>query len=135
MAGQNLGDTHDQAGEHWISLANVAGLAPKWTLTTAGAVSAIPAVDHGTVYVPEYGGKLWAVAARTGQVLWSRAVSDYTGVAGDVSRTTRAVSGDRLILGDGWILNSTLGGTHVFAVNRYSGRLLWSIQVDTDPPR
>jgi polyvinyl alcohol dehydrogenase (cytochrome) len=133
MAGQNLSDTHYQAAEHKISPANAAELAPKWTLTTAGAVSAIPAVDHGTVYVPDYGGKLWAVAARTGQVLWSRAVSDYTSVAGDVSRTTPAVSGDELILGDGWILNSTLGGAHVFAVNRHSGRLLWSTQVDTDP--
>lgn len=133
MAGHNVGDTHYQAAEHTISPANVAELAPKWRLTTDGAVSAIPAVDDGIVYVPDYGGRLWAVAARSGRVVWSRAVSDYTGVPGDVSRTSPAVSGDELILGDGWILNSTLAGAHVFAVNRYSGRRVWSTRVDTDP--
>ena len=37
--------------------------------------------------MPDYGGKLWAVAARSGKVLWSRSVSEYTGVPGDVSRS------------------------------------------------
>ena len=61
MAGQNIDDTHFQAGEHEISPASVGRLAPRWTLTTAGAVSATPTVDDGTVYVPDYGGKLWAI--------------------------------------------------------------------------
>ncbi len=71
MAGQNINDTHFQAAEHAISPANVSRLAAKWTLTTAGAVSATPTVYDGAVYVPDYGGKLWAVAAGSGQVLWS----------------------------------------------------------------
>jgi polyvinyl alcohol dehydrogenase (cytochrome) len=58
MAGQNIDDTHYQAAEHEISPANVGRLAPRWTLTTAGAISATPTVDDGTVYVPDYGGKL-----------------------------------------------------------------------------
>jgi polyvinyl alcohol dehydrogenase (cytochrome) len=81
MAGQNIDDTHFQAAEHAISPASVSRLGPRWTLTTAGAVSATPTVDDGVVYVPDYGGKLWAVAAGSGRVLWSRAVSGYTGVA------------------------------------------------------
>src|ERR1700677_4175583 len=91
MAGQNIDDTHYQAAEHEISPANVGRLAPRWTLTTAGAISATPTVDDGTVYVPDYGGKLWAVAAGSGQVLWSNDISSYTGVAGDLSRTSPAV--------------------------------------------
>jgi polyvinyl alcohol dehydrogenase (cytochrome) len=136
MAGQNIDDTHFQAAEHEISPANAGRLAPRWTLTAAGAVSATPTVDNGTVYVPDYGGKLWAVSAGSGKVLWSRDISAYTGVAGDLSRTSPAVYGDDLILGDGWILSSGAAGTsgaRVFAVNRRTGGLVWSMQVDTDP--
>ena len=133
MAGQNIDDTHFQAAEHEISPANVGRLAPRWTLTTAGAISATPTVDDGAVYVPDYGGKLWAVAAGSGKVLWSQDISSYTGVAGDLSRTSPAVYGDELILGDGWILSPSTSGARVFAVDRRTGELLWSTQVDTDP--
>lgn len=133
MAGQNIYDTHDQPFEHGISPANVGALAPRWTLTTAGAVSATPTVADGVVYVPDFGGKLWAVTAGSGRVLWSRDVSSYTGVAGDLSRTSPAVYGDELILGEGWILNPSKAGAKVFAVNRHTGALIWSSLVDTDP--
>src|SRR5712664_4098046 len=136
MAGQNIDDTHFQAAEHQISPANAGRLAPRWTLTAAGAISATPTVDNGTVYVPDYGGKLWAVAAGSGKVLWSQDISSYTGVAGDLSRTSPAVYGDDLILGDGWILSSGAagtGGARVFAVDRHTGKRVWSTQVDTDP--
>src|SRR6266566_2143798 len=133
MAGQNIYDTHFQVAEHVISPANASRLAPRWTLTTAGAVSASPTVSGGVVYLPDYGGKLWAVAAASGRVLWSRDISGYTGVSGDVSRTSPAVYGRELILGDGWILNSSAVGARVFAVDRNTGTLVWSTQVDTDP--
>ena len=136
MAGQNIDDTHFQAAEHQISPASVGRLAPRWTLTTAGAISATPTVDDGAVYVPDYGGKLWAAAAGSGRVLWSRDISSYTGVAGDLSRTSPAVYGHELILGDGWILSSGAAGTtgaRVFAVDRRTGKPVWSTQVDTDP--
>jgi polyvinyl alcohol dehydrogenase (cytochrome) len=136
MAGQNIDDTHFQAAEHEISPASAGRLAPRWTLTAAGAVSATPTVDDGAVYVPDYGGKLRAVAARSGRVLWSRDVSAYTGVAGDLSRTSPAVYRGELILGDGWILSSGAAGTsgaRVFAVDRRTGGPVWSAQVDTDP--
>lgn len=132
-AGQNIYDTHFQAAEHTISSANVSRLTPRWSLTTAGAVSATPTVDDGVVYVPDYGGKLWALAAGSGRVLWSHDISDYSGVAGDISRTSPAVHGDELILGDGWILSPAASGAKVFAVNRHTGKLIWSAQVDTDP--
>jgi polyvinyl alcohol dehydrogenase (cytochrome) len=44
-----------------------------------------------------------------------------------------AVYGSELILGDGWILTSSAVGARVFAVDRNTGTLVWSTQVDTDP--
>jgi polyvinyl alcohol dehydrogenase (cytochrome) len=133
MAGQNIDNAHFQADEHAISPATVGQLAPRWTLTTVGAISTTPTVYDGTVYVPDYGGKLWAVAAGSGHVLWSNDISGYTGISGDLSRTSPAVYGNELILGDGWILSPSTVGTKVFAVNRHTGDLLWSTRVDTDP--
>src|SRR6201995_2103484 len=97
MAGQNIDDTHFQAAEHEISPASVGRLAPRWTLTTAGAISTTPTADDGAGYVPDYGGKLWAAAAGSGRGLWSRDISSYTGVAGARSRTSPAVYRDGLI--------------------------------------
>jgi polyvinyl alcohol dehydrogenase (cytochrome) len=130
-AGQNLGDTHFQAAEHVISPANVSRLAPRWTLTTSGNVSATPTVYAGTVYVPDSGGTLWAVDAASGRAVWSHSIAGYTGVAGDVSRTSPAVHGDELITGDGWNVGVDTGGAHVFAVSRLTGNLLWSTKVDS----
>ena len=132
-SGQNISDTHFQADEHVISPANVSRLTPRWTLTTAGAISATPTVDGGVVYVPDYGGTLWAVKAGSGQVLWSKPISDYTGVSGDQSRVSPAVYGNDVILGDGWIVSSNKTGAKVFAVNRRTGALDWVTQVDNDP--
>src|SRR5919109_5053673 len=88
FAGQNLFNTHSQPDEDQISPANVATLVQKWVLTTAGNVTATPTVYQGVLYVPDMGGKLWAVTAASGQVRWSRDVSSYTGIADDVSRTS-----------------------------------------------
>lgn len=129
-AGQNLNDTHDQPAETAITPANVHRLTTKWTLTTAGDVSATPTVAGGVVYVPDLGGKLWAVHAATGQVIWSKEVSTYTGIAGDVSRTSPAIDGSELISGDGWQGNSLTAGAQVFAVNAKTGAKLWSVKVD-----
>jgi len=133
MAGQNLDDTHFQSAEHTISPANVGRLTPRWTATVGGGVSATPTVYDGTVYVPDYGGKLSAIDARSGQIRWSRTISSYTGVPDDLSRTSPAIYRNALILGDGWILSSSTAGARVFAVNRLTGAPMWSVQVDTDP--
>jgi polyvinyl alcohol dehydrogenase (cytochrome) len=132
VAGQNLGDTRFQAAEHQISPSNVHGLAPKWTFTASGNVAATPTVYGGMVYVPDQGGTLWAVNARSGHVLWSHSIAGYTGVAGDLSRVSPAVDGNELVTGDGWVISPTnTGGARVFAVSRLTGRLLWATTVDS----
>jgi polyvinyl alcohol dehydrogenase (cytochrome) len=129
FAGQNLFNTHSQSAEDQISPANVATLIQKWVLTTAGNVTATPTVYQGVLYVPDMGGKLWAVSAGSGKVLWSRDISSYTGIENDVSRTSPAIAGDLIILGDGWIRNDVTAGAHVFAVERRTGNLKWLTKV------
>ena len=129
FAGQNLFNTHSQDAEDQISAANVATIVEKWELTTAGNVTATPTVYQGTLYVPDMGGQLWAVNAGSGKVRWSRSIASYTGVADDVSRTSPAIAGRALILGDGWIRNEVTAGARVFAVDRLSGELLWLTKV------
>jgi polyvinyl alcohol dehydrogenase (cytochrome) len=132
-AGGNPSDTHDSATETAISPGNVSGLQEKWSYTTTGDVSATPTVVHGTVYVPDWGGSLQAVAAGTGAKLWSKPVSDYTGVAGDLSRTSPAYWEGEIVAGDGAIEISTTSGANVFAADAATGAKRWSTQVDSDP--
>lgn len=132
VAGQNVANTRDQAAESLISAANVGQLKQKWSVKTAGDVTATPTMMNGVLYFPDLGGMLWAVGS-AGKVHWSRTVASYTGIAGDVSRNSPAIDGGELITGDGFHLNKLNAGAHVFAVNRRTGALLWSVQVDTDP--
>ena len=129
VAGQNLFNTHSQPAEDQISPANADLLVMKWSLTTAGNVTATPTVFQGFVYVPDMGGQLWAVNTGSGTVRWSRSISSYTGVPDDVSRTSPAVAGRAIILGDGWIRNDVFAGARVFAVDRLTGELLWLTKV------
>ena len=132
VSGQNVANTRDQAAESLISAANAGQLKRKWSVTTAGDVSATPTMQNGVLYFPDLGGMLWAVSSG-GKVLWSQPVSGYTGIAGDISRDSPAIYGSELITGDGFHLNKLNAGAHVFAVNRTTGAPLWSVQVDTDP--
>src|ERR1700749_94670 len=58
MGGQDISDTHSNAYETTISSLTASQLTTKWTFTTAGAVSATPAVVGGDVYFPDWGGYL-----------------------------------------------------------------------------
>ena len=133
-AGHDIGNSRDAAGEHTIGPRNVSRLTTAWSITTTGDVMTTPTVDGGTVYFPDLGGKLWAVTAGNGQVLWSHAISAYTGITGDLSRTSPAVFGNELVLGDTSATMTTLGhGAFVVAVDRRTGQLLWRTEVGTNP--
>src|ERR1700757_1292587 len=80
--GQNNQNSRYAAGEHTINADNVGMLKPKWTFTTAGNVSATATVVNGVAYVPDWGGKLWAIDTKSGKAIWSHDVSDYTGTPG-----------------------------------------------------
>ena len=130
-AGHDLRNTRYQNTENTISVANAANLAVKWQFTTGGDVSATPAVDETTVYVPDWAGNLFAIDRNTGALLWSHQIADYTGVPGDYARTTPAIAGNKLIFGD---QGGKLGaGAKVMAVNKQTGKLLWITQVEDRP--
>ncbi len=133
FAGGNLDDTRDAAAEHIISPSTVPTLKPRWTLTTGGDVSATPTVVNGTVYVPDWGGNLWAVSAATGKVVWKNPITRYSGIAGDISRTSPAYWDGLLVTGEGVQTMPTKLGAYMLGINARTGGPLWRTRVDSDP--
>jgi polyvinyl alcohol dehydrogenase (cytochrome) len=135
-AGADLGNSRYQNSENRISSQTVGSLTLKWTFTTAGDVTAHPAVEGNFVYFPDSAGYLYKVEKKTGALVWKRPISDYTGVAADVARGTPAIAGNLLILGDLAGRNTPIFGqgapspAKVFAVDKNSGNPVWVTQVD-----
>jgi polyvinyl alcohol dehydrogenase (cytochrome) len=131
MIGHDVQNTRNQPSEEQIDVRTVGRLQPKWIFTTAGDISATPAVIAGTdgddsaVYFPDWGGTLWKVAAETGQVIWSRSISDYNGIPGSISRTSPAYGGGMIFVGD---LNGNMMG-----VDAATGNLRWITELDPNP--
>jgi polyvinyl alcohol dehydrogenase (cytochrome) len=134
-AGNNLENTRWQNSDNKISPTNAGDLAVKWQFATDGELSATPAVDGQNVYAPDFAGKLYAVDRKTGALVWSHQIGDYTGVPNDFARTTPAIKGNMLIFGDqaGRLGNPGGPGTYVMAVDVKSGNLLWKTLVDQHP--
>jgi len=128
-AGGDRQNTRHAASESKISPSTVASLTKKWVLTTAGDVSATPAVDGQRVYVPDWAGNLYAVDRATGAVVWQKKVSDLTGVPGDLARVTPAFTETTLVLGNQGPFFG--GGGTVVAVDKATGDLLWRTQVES----
>jgi polyvinyl alcohol dehydrogenase (cytochrome) len=130
MIGNDSVDSRNQPFERTIDPSNVSRLAPRWVAATAGDVSATPAVVHGAVYFPDWGGMLWKLDAQTGEVVWSHKVSDYTGVPGDISRSSPVLAGNTLVIGD---LSTSGTPPHVLGIDAKTGDLRWITAIDPDP--
>jgi polyvinyl alcohol dehydrogenase (cytochrome) len=124
--GGNLHDTHSSSSEKRLNPQNVNQLALKWVFTTGGDVSATPTVEDDAVYVPDWGGNLFRINARTGVAVWSKKVSDYTGIAGSFSRNSPTIAGNKILIGD--IASGTL-----MAIDKETGNLIWKTLVDPLP--
>lgn len=127
-AGYDGQNTRYNKAEKTLSVHNVGRLVSKWRLRTEGDVSATPAVDATTVYIPDFAGNLYAVDRESGEVRWKANIGDLTGIPGNHARATPAISGKLLIFGDqagkatspdGWVL----------AINRVTGALVWKTKV------
>jgi polyvinyl alcohol dehydrogenase (cytochrome) len=125
FAGADLHNTRNAAHERRISPETAPHLQVKWIYTTEGDVSATPAVDGDALYFPDWGGWLHKVDTATGARIWSRKISDYTGVPGSISRNTPALHDNRLFFG-------TLKGDFL-SVDARSGDLLWKMHADPHP--
>jgi polyvinyl alcohol dehydrogenase (cytochrome) len=132
LAGNDLGNSRSQSATPAPNVNNVNKLKPKWTFTTHGDVSATPTVSGGIVYFPDFGGYVNAVNADTGQLVWQRQVPDLDGAPGGVSRTSPAVYGNEVILGDNFP-GAQSHGAHVFALNAQTGAVIWNTQVEAHP--
>ena len=126
MIGNDPGNSRNQPLERKIGVGNVNRLAVKWTATTDGDVSATPAVVDGAVYFGDFGGMEWKLDAATGHVIWSRKLSDYTGIDGDMSRSSPALAGDTLVIGD-------LRAAKMIGIDAKSGDLRWITPLVPDP--
>lgn len=132
-AGQNINNTRNAATESKISVSNVNQLNVKWAFTTAGDVSATPAVDDNAVYFPDWGGFIYKVDAKTGEMIWSRQVKEFTGQSFNLSRVTPLIEGNQVIFG------TQLGpffegvGATIISLNKNTGELLWQTQIDNHP--
>jgi polyvinyl alcohol dehydrogenase (cytochrome) len=130
--GQNYSDTRSQPGDNLINPSDAANLKVKWTYTAHGDTSATPAVVGGAVYIPDWGGYLTKLNARTGMVIWSYPVSAYDGVPGSISRTSPTVVGNTVYIGDQ--NKPGFGGVaHEMAINATTGQKEWSTVVDAHP--
>jgi polyvinyl alcohol dehydrogenase (cytochrome) len=131
--GRNPKDSRNQPFERTIGPANVKRLEVKWTATTAGDVSATPAVVDGAVYFGDFGGMLWKLDANTGAVIWSHSVPDYTGNTGDYARTSPSVAGDTLVVG---VIRgpNPLGKPfpNMLGIDVTTGALRWKKQIHPD---
>src|SRR5437763_15657968 len=69
---------------------------------------------------------LWKLDAEPGQVIWSHSVSDYTGIPGDVVRTSPSVAGNTMVIGD-------RRHPSMLGIDAKTGELRWMTQVHPDP--
>jgi polyvinyl alcohol dehydrogenase (cytochrome) len=158
--GGDRGNTHFAKGEKAISPDTVGALQVKWEYQTTpdvpvdplfpltvGDVTVPPAVFDGTLYFPDWAGNLHAVDAETGTVIWKKFFPlDYSlpGKFMFFSRNTPAVKGNKLVVGSQKHLiipTCPVGapacvpndGAVVAAINRHTGDLVWSTNVDDHP--
>src|SRR4051812_28949987 len=131
MIGHDPANSRSQPFEHRIGPRTVDRLAPKWVATTTGDVSGTAAVVDGAVYFGDFGGTVWKLNARTGAVIWSHAVPDYTGNAGDYARTSPSLAGNTLVVGI--IKGSTaIPGPNMLGIDAATGALKWKTQIHPD---
>jgi len=133
VAGQNLNNTRSAPDEQQISASNASSLAVKWTFTAGSDVSATPTVAGNAVYGTDWAGNVFALNRKTGAQIWSVQVPQIDGVAGAVSRSSPAVHGADVIVGDLENDGALHNGANLIALNRGTGKLHWITQVDDQP--
>jgi len=134
MGGQNLFNTRNQPAETIINAQNAGGLALRWVFTTEGNTPVTPAVVDGGVYAPDWQGNLFKIDANTGQKIWSRKLSEYTGRAGTYSRSYPVVDGNVVYIGAQTTMDGSIKSpATLIAVNASNGDALWVKEIDSQP--
>jgi polyvinyl alcohol dehydrogenase (cytochrome) len=133
VSGHDFANSRSQPAEVRIGPANVHSLTVKWVFTTGGDVSATPTVSGDAVFFPDWAGNLYAVDRDTGRLIWSHQMSYYDGFSGALSRTSPAIHGNDIIVGDIEARFVPHEGASVMAIDRKTGALRWITRVDSHP--
>jgi eukaryotic-like serine/threonine-protein kinase len=105
-SGVNLAETR-------LSPATVLDLESAWTFTTGGLVTASPAVVRGVLYVPASDGRVYALNAKTGALIWQS-------IPIEAGYPSPAVVGGRVFVGTG------VDVCRLYALDAATGAVLWS---------
>ncbi|KAF6150283.1 hypothetical protein GIB67_033982 [Kingdonia uniflora] len=115
-----------------ISPKTVSKLELKWEFFSGRDITATPAIYDETIYFPSWNGYIYAVKAKDASLVWEKNLGELTGLTATgfiigvnvtVSRATPTIAGDLLIIG-------IYGPAIVIAVERKTGKLVWSTQLD-----
>lgn len=148
--GYNLRNDHYIASETRVGPHNVHRLKVKWEFRTHRDLPAFPTIKGDDLYITDMpynkptaalhpfrnSGRLYALNRHTGQKIWSRTIRSYSrSLANNFSRNSPAIEGDKIVLGDSLNLLNLVLGKHrararVFAVNRFTGKLIWRTTVE-----
>ncbi|TYI86327.1 hypothetical protein E1A91_D04G057600v1 [Gossypium mustelinum] len=121
--------------ETMISPETVSNLRLKWEFIAGKDITATPAIFDGTLYFPSWNGNIYAIKACDGSLVWEKNLEELTGlnatgfivnVNWTVARATPTIADDLLIIG-------ISGPAIVIAVERLTGELVWSTQLDNHP--
>ncbi|KAM3761671.1 hypothetical protein ACB098_01G285900 [Castanea mollissima] len=116
-----------------ISPTTVSKLSLKWKFYAGKDITATPAIFNGTLYFPSWNGYIYAIKESDGSLVWEKKLQELTGlnatgfvpkVNWTVSRSTPTIADDLLIIG-------IYGPAVVIAVERSTGKLVWSTQLDS----
>jgi outer membrane protein assembly factor BamB len=99
--------------EKTLSPDTVPDLKEIWTFTTPGLVTASPAVVNGVLYVPSSDGRVYALNARTGALIWQS-------VAIEAGYPSLAVVSGRIYVGTG------VDVCRLYALDAATGAVLWN---------
>jgi hypothetical protein len=140
--GNDLTNRRWNYNEKLINRTTVATLAARWTFLTGADVSATPTIVNDRLYVPDWNGNLYCLSAATGSVIWQRKILDYVLTVDPnpttpgytdtniISRTSPAVSGQRLVIG---VMKKGGGFPYLIAVSITDGSFIWGKRVDPHP--
>ena len=122
-SGNGARNQRNQPAESVVTTANVASLAPRWSSTAAGEITATPTVQSGVVYASDHGGRVTASSTATGLVTWITNLS--AGANPEVPLTSPVIAGGSLLVG-------TDHG-RVIALDRATGAILWATVANQGP--
>ena len=135
--GHDDANTRSQPQERSLPPAVAASLSPSWVFSTAaqgdtGVFNSTPVESGGCVFVGSSTGRLYALDARTGALVWSHQVPVATEGLGGTIVGAPAVVGHLVVL----LVNQAGDGTHgpyAVALDRSTGAQVWrSAPVATD---